>query len=68
MQIQVDDPRFSALFTSHHFNLDPSDSNFKKTEAMETILIEKQKRRKDDPNAELPNISVRCLILRVYTI
>jgi len=33
------------LFTSHHFNLDPSDPNFKRTEAMETILQEKQKRR-----------------------
>lgn len=52
-KIQVDDPRFAALFTSHHFNLDPSDSNFKKTEAMETILLEKQKRRKSEPNAEV---------------
>nr|SVE74054.1 EOG090X0289 [Daphnia barbata] len=48
-KIKVDDPRFAALFTSHHFNLDPSDSNFKKTEAMETILREKQKRRQDNP-------------------
>nr|SVE76257.1 EOG090X0289 [Daphnia longispina] len=48
-KIQVDDPRFASLFTSHHFNLDPSDPNFKKTEAMETILQEKQKRRKDEP-------------------
>nr|SVE75624.1 EOG090X0289 [Daphnia hispanica] len=54
-KIQVDDPRFSALFTSHHFNLDPSDTNFKKTEAMETILLEKQKRRKSEPNAEVTN-------------
>ncbi|KAI9560938.1 hypothetical protein GHT06_011894 [Daphnia sinensis] len=54
-KIQVDDPRFAALFTSHHFNLDPSDSNFKKTEAMETILLEKQKRRKSEPNAEVTN-------------
>nr|SVE85364.1 EOG090X0289 [Daphnia pulicaria] len=56
-KIQVHDPRFASLFTSHHFNLDPSDPNFKKTEAMETILQEKQKRRKDDPNAEVTNQS-----------
>nr|SVE74993.1 EOG090X0289 [Daphnia dolichocephala] len=52
-KIKVDDPRFSALFTSHHFNLDPSDTNFKKTEAMETILREKQKRRQDNPNTDV---------------
>lgn len=46
-KIRVEDPRFSALFTSHHFNLDPSDPNFKKTEAMEAILAEKHKRRNE---------------------
>jgi len=46
-KIRVEDPRFSALFTSHHFNLDPSDPNFKKTQAMEAILAEKQKRRNE---------------------
>jgi len=43
--INVDDERFSALFTSHHFNIDPSDPNFKKTNAMEVIIGEKQMRR-----------------------
>ena len=45
LKVKLDDPRFSALYTSHHFNLDPSDPNFKKTEAMEAILQEKQRRR-----------------------
>nr|SVE92883.1 EOG090X0289 [Moina brachiata] len=44
-KVILDDPRFSALYTSHHFNLDPSDPSFKKTEAMEAILQEKQRRR-----------------------
>lgn len=44
-EIDVQDERFSALFNSHHFNVDPSDPNFKRTKAMEKIVAEKQKRR-----------------------
>lgn len=47
------------MFTSHHYNLDPSDPNFKRTEAMETILQEKQKRRKDEPNAETVKVNFK---------
>ena len=28
-QINVKDPRFEALYTSHHFSLDPSDPQFR---------------------------------------
>ncbi|CAH0560192.1 unnamed protein product [Brassicogethes aeneus] len=52
--VNVDDDRFSALFTSHHFNIDPTDPNFKKTKAMETLITEKLKRRNDD-NEEKTN-------------
>ncbi|XP_075781743.1 ESF1 homolog [Pelodiscus sinensis] len=44
-QMNVADTRFQALYTSHLFNLDPSDPNFKKTKAVEKILEEKARRR-----------------------
>jgi len=61
-KIRVEDQRFSALFTSHHFNLDPTNPNYKKTQAMEAILAEKQKRRnegtdsleQDQPKKKMP--------------
>lgn len=48
--INVDDERFSALYTSHHFNIDPTDPNFKKTKAMDTLIGEKLKRRPKESN------------------
>lgn len=47
-QINVNDDRFSALFTSHLYNIDPTDSHFKKTKGMETLINEKIKRRNDN--------------------
>uniref|UniRef100_A0ACB8GEB7 Pre-rRNA-processing protein esf1 n=2 Tax=Sphaerodactylus townsendi TaxID=933632 RepID=A0ACB8GEB7_9SAUR len=44
-QVNVADARFQAMYTSHLFNLDPSDPNFKKTKAVEKILEEKARRR-----------------------
>ncbi|XP_063774604.1 ESF1 homolog isoform X2 [Pseudophryne corroboree] len=44
-QINVEDSRFQALYTSHLYNVDPSDPNFKKTKAMERVLEEKARRR-----------------------
>lgn len=44
-EIDVKDERFSALYTSHHYNIDPTDSHYKKTKAMETLISEKIKRR-----------------------
>ncbi|KAF8984630.1 pre-rRNA-processing protein esf1 [Entomortierella lignicola] len=43
-KIDVADPRFSALHESHHFALDPTNPNFKKTKAMTELLQERQKR------------------------
>ncbi|XP_036029748.1 ESF1 homolog [Onychomys torridus] len=40
-EVNVSDAWFQAMYTSHLFNLDPSDPNFKKTKAMEKILKEK---------------------------
>ncbi|XP_060086814.1 ESF1 homolog [Heteronotia binoei] len=50
-QVNVADARFQAMYTSHLFNLDPSDPNFKKTKAVEEILEEKARRRQQG-NAE----------------
>lgn len=51
-EINVSDPRFSALYNSHLFNIDPSDPNFKKTKNMEKLIQEKLKRRPVDSNEE----------------
>ncbi|CAL1275705.1 unnamed protein product [Larinioides sclopetarius] len=42
----VEDQRFSAIYTSPEFNLDPSDPHFKKTEGSLAIIQEKQRRLK----------------------
>ncbi|XP_071055826.1 ESF1 homolog [Onthophagus taurus] len=47
-EINVEDERFSALYTSHHFNIDPSDPHYKKTKGMEKIISEKLKRRQEE--------------------
>ncbi|XP_014450512.1 ESF1 homolog [Alligator mississippiensis] len=44
-EVNVADARFQAMYTSHLFNLDPSDPNFKKTKAVKKILEEKARRR-----------------------
>ncbi|KAK2095730.1 pre-rRNA-processing protein esf1 [Saguinus oedipus] len=44
-EVNVSDARFQAMYTSHLFNLDPSDPKFKKTKAMEKILEEKARQR-----------------------
>ncbi|XP_074552228.1 ESF1 homolog [Halichoeres trimaculatus] len=46
-QVDVKDPRFQAMFTSHLFNLDPSHPSYKKTKATQSILSEKQRRREE---------------------
>ncbi|XP_076144417.1 ESF1 homolog [Alosa pseudoharengus] len=46
-QVDLKDPRFDAMFTSHLYNLDPSDPGFKKTKASQSIVAEKQRRREE---------------------
>lgn len=50
--MDVQDPRFQAMFTSHLYNLDPSDPAYKKTKATQSILEEKQRRREEKHNQE----------------
>ena len=42
------DPRFSAIYDSHVYNIDPSAKEYKKTQGMEAVIKEKIKRRTDD--------------------
>merc|ERR1712228_799778 len=43
-EVDVADERFGALFNRAEFNIDPTESNFKKTKNMEKIIAEKMKR------------------------
>lgn len=60
-KVNVEDKRFSAIFTSHHYNIDPTDPHYKKTKGMDTLIQEKIKRRetKDDamPESKKPKLS-----------
>lgn len=47
-EINTKDDRFSALYNSHLYNIDPSDPNFKKTKNMDKLIQEKLKRRPTD--------------------
>lgn len=48
--VDVADPRFSALYTSHLFNIEPADPHFRDTEGMKAFLKEKQRQRKKKKN------------------
>lgn len=47
-EVNVKDSRFAALFTSHHFNIDPADPHYRKTKGTEALVSEKLKRRADN--------------------
>ncbi|KAI9798044.1 MAG: pre-rRNA-processing protein esf1 [Candelina submexicana] len=56
-QMDVQDPRFSQVFESHEFAIDPTNPRFKGTEGMKALLEEgRRKRRRDDPGAERSGI------------
>lgn len=44
-EVDVKDSRFVALFTSHHFNIDPTDPHYRKTKGTEALISEKLKRK-----------------------
>lgn len=64
-EINVKDPRFAALFTSHHFNIDPADSHYRKTKGTEALVNEKLKRRADN-EASVENVSKRTFLVTIY--
>ncbi|XP_021916167.1 ESF1 homolog isoform X2 [Zootermopsis nevadensis] len=49
-EVNVQDERFSALFSSHLYNIDPTDSHYHKTKGMEAFRSEKLHRRQSDVN------------------
>jgi hypothetical protein len=53
-EVNVSDPRFSRLFDSHDFAIDPTNPRFKSTSGMKAMLDEGRKRRRtgDDGEAE----------------
>ncbi|CAG8611113.1 13090_t:CDS:2, partial [Funneliformis mosseae] len=51
-EINVNDPRFTALHESHHFAIDPSNPQFKKTKSMGKLLEERQRRQIELNNQE----------------
>lgn len=55
-KMNVGDNRFAAVFSEPDFNIDPTDSHFKKTKGMEVLIHEKLKRRQPD---ELPKDSAK---------
>lgn len=56
--MDVNDTRFSALFSSHHFNIDPTDPHFRKTNAMDALISAKQKRLADADDQVIPTLLV----------
>jgi hypothetical protein len=52
-EIDTQDPRFAALHESHHFAIDPTNPQYKKTKAMGKLMEARQKKAKNgNANAE----------------
>ncbi|XP_058799477.1 ESF1 homolog [Phymastichus coffea] len=47
-EVDVKDSRFDALYTSHHYNIDPADPHYRKTKGTDALVHEKLKRRKEN--------------------
>lgn len=54
----MNDERFSALYSSHHFNIDPTNSHYHKTKGMEALRAEKLHRRQCQVNDITSGVSV----------
>ncbi|CAG7920825.1 unnamed protein product [Penicillium olsonii] len=50
--VNVSDPRFSRLYDSHDFAIDPTNPRFKSTSGMKALLDEGRKRRRTGDEAE----------------
>lgn len=57
-KIDTKDNRFSAVYSSHLYNIDPTDSNFKKTKGMLEMIDEKLKRSSEgDDSGNRTNVA-----------
>uniref|UniRef100_A0A0B7AH39 Uncharacterized protein n=1 Tax=Arion vulgaris TaxID=1028688 RepID=A0A0B7AH39_9EUPU len=56
-QLDVSDARFGALYTSHHFHIDPTASQFKKSKNMASLVNEQIKRRGKYGRPELSSVT-----------
>lgn len=54
-KLDVADPRFSRLYESHEFAIDPTNPRYKATEGMKALLEEGRKRRKEQGNKRSRN-------------
>jgi hypothetical protein len=52
-QINFNDSRFNALFTSYHYNIDPADPHYRNTKGTEALVHEKLKRRFQNNNVSI---------------
>lgn len=57
--MDVSDPRFSAVYESHLFNIDPSAPEYRKTKGTEAIISEKVKRKRHKNTAGFKQTSNR---------
>ncbi|KAK6533369.1 pre-rRNA-processing protein esf1 [Orbilia ellipsospora] len=51
-KMDVNDPRFSAIYENTEFAIDPTNPRYKKTQAMEKVMEERRKRRAHDEPAD----------------
>lgn len=66
-EVDVRDSRFDALYTSHHFNIDPADPHYRRTKGSEALIKEKLKRRVDSEHNEVSKTYLYVL-LHMYSI
>lgn len=51
ISVDLDDPRFASLFTSHQFAIEPTDPNYKRSATQLGIVAEKQRQRLHGPTS-----------------
>lgn len=54
-KVNVDDDRFAALYSSHHYNIDPTDPHFRKGQGMEALISAKHKRLAESSHESVTN-------------